>query len=357
MPKIKDYYEVLGVDRKSTQEEVKKAYRRLAKEWHPDVNPDPKAKEIFREINEAYYVLSDETRRQEYDNILSSGDEKKYKDFLEYINEFVESILHGVRRQPKPRKGGDIRLKLEISLEEGAFGCEKELEYERWIDCPTCSGRGFYGELQKEQCQACNGTGRRVSGIFSFPRPCSVCKGRGYIIKNPCPTCGGRGRIAKHSAVKISVPPGTDDGDVLKVLGFGHYGERGGESGDLYVRIMLKPHQVFKKVGKDLHLEKLISFPLAVLGGTLKVPTLEGKEVEIFIQPGTESGSTKTLPGLGYPTGNTRGNLVVNLRIQVPKDINSKTRDLLLKLAKELGEEGVSYGPSLSEKIRSILRF
>ncbi len=356
MPTIKDYYRILGVDRNATKEEIKKAYRRLAKEWHPDVNPDPRAKEVFRDINEAYHVLSDEGRRSEYDAILSSGDEKKYRDFMEYINEFLESIFQGMRRQPKPKRGGDIRLKLELSLEEGAFGCEKQIEYERWTDCPTCEGKGYAYELQKETCQACGGTGRRVSGIFSFPRPCSVCRGRGFMVKNPCPTCAGRGRIAKHSVVKVSIPPGTDDGDILKVPGLGHLGERGGEPGDLYLRVMLKPHPVFKKVGKDLYTEKLISYPLAVLGGTIKVPTLEGQEMEVFIQPGTESGSTKTIPGLGYPVGDAWGNLVVSLRIEVPKEINGRVRKLLMELAKELKEEGVSYEHGLTDRLKSLLR-
>ena len=356
MSRIKDYYSILGVERKATKDEIKKAYRRLAKEWHPDINQDPKAKEVFRDINEAYHVLSDEQKRAEYDAILNSGDENRYKDFMEYINDFVESIIQGMRGKPKPKKGGDVRLKLELSLEEGAFGCEKEVEYERWVDCPTCKGNGYVGNLEKETCQACGGVGRRVSGIFSFPRPCSVCKGRGFIVKNPCPTCGGRGRVAKHSVVRVSVQRGTDDGDILKVPGFGHFGERGGQPGDLYLRVVLKPHQVFKKVGKDLYVEKFISYPLAVLGGTTKIPTLEGHEMEIFIQPGTESGSTKTIPNMGYPVGNTRGNLVVNLRIHVPKEVGAKLKDIMLKLAKELGEEGIVYEPSIGERILSIFK-
>ncbi len=276
---IKNYYQILGVEVGASKEEIKKAYRRLAKEWHPDVNPDPKAKEHFREINEAYHILSDEQRRAEYDRILQSGDEKRYRDFMEYVQEFLESIWQGMRRAPKPKRGQDIRLKLELSLEEAVLGCEKEVEYERWTDCPDCEGKGYKGQMEKVVCHACEGTGRRVSGIFNFPRPCSVCKGRGYIIKNLCPTCGGRGRVAKKGRVRISIPPGTDEGEVLKVAGFGHMGERGGEPGDLYLRITIKPHEIFKKVGKDLHMEKFISFPMAVLGGTVKIKWLDGRGV------------------------------------------------------------------------------
>lgn len=352
---IKDYYSILGVDRKASKEEIKKAYRRLAKEWHPDINPHPDAKERFREINEAYHVLSDEEKRSQYDRILQSGDEKSYRDFMEYIQDFIESIMQGMRRAPKPRRGQDIRLKLELSLEEAGMGCEKEIEYERWIDCPACEGKGYAGEPERVVCQACEGTGRRVSGIFNFPRPCSVCKGRGYIIKNLCQTCGGRGRVARHSKVKVSIPPGTEEGDVLKVSAFGHMGERGGEPGDLYLRVLLKPHPVFKKVGKDLHMEKLISFPLAVLGGTTRVKTLRGEEVEVFVQPGTECGSTKTLPGYGYPSPQGGGNLVITFRIEVPKEVSSSLRSLLEKMAKELKEEGVEVRGGVLHRIRDIL--
>lgn len=352
---MKNYYEMLGVSRNASKEEIKKAYRRLAKEWHPDVNSSPEAHERFRDINEAYHILSDEQKRAEYDRILQSGDEKSYRDFMEYIQDFLESIWQGMRKPPKPRKGQDIRFKLELNLEEAAFGAEKEIEYERWVDCPDCDGRGFRGEMERVTCHACEGTGRRVSGIFNFPRPCSVCKGRGYIIKNICPTCGGRGRVAKKSRLRVSVPPGSDEGDVLKVAGFGHTGERGGESGDLYLRISLRPHEVFRKVGRDLHMEAFISFPMAVLGGTLKLKGLGGEELEVFIQPGTECGSTKTLVGKGFPSANGAGNLIISLRIAVPKELNSGLKNLLMKLAKELGDDGVEVRGGLLERFRGML--
>lgn len=352
---MKNYYEILGVSKRATREEIKKAYRRLAREWHPDVNPDPQASQRFREINEAYHILSDEEKRREYDRILQSGDEKEYRDFMEYMQEFLESIWQGMRKTPKPKRGQDIRLRLELELEEAALGCEKELEYDRWIDCPDCEGKGYRGEMERLVCHACEGTGRRVSGIFNFPRPCSVCKGRGYIIKNLCHACGGRGRVAKKSRVKVSIPPGTDEGEVLKVAGFGHTGERGGEAGDLYLRIGIRPHEVFKKVGRDLHAEKFISFPMAVLGGTAKVRWLDGRELEVFLQPGTECGSTKTLPGYGFPSSEGAGNLVITFRIEVPKDISSGLRSLLEKMARELKDEGVFARGGLVEKIKNLL--
>ncbi|MDQ7038021.1 MAG: J domain-containing protein [Aquificota bacterium] len=353
---IKDYYRILGVDRNATTEEIKRAYRRLARLYHPDRNPDPSAEEKFKEINEAYHVLSDEERRREYDRILKSGDENKFKDFLEYIQEFVESIIRGEREKAKkPRRGQDIRLKLYLSLEEAAFGGEKEIEYDRWTDCPDCEGRGVKGEAQTVVCHACNGKGRRVSGIFSFPRPCSVCRGKGFIVKNPCPTCFGRGRVTTRARIRVTIPPGTDEGEVLKVPGKGHFGLNGGDPGDLYLKVFLKEHPVFKKVGLDLHLEHMISYPLAVLGGVTKVPTLEGEE-EVFVQAGTECGSTKTLPGKGFPKDGKRGNLIITFRIEVPKNLSKSQRKLIEKLAKELGDEGVDRGEGVGERVIRWLR-
>ncbi len=353
---IKDYYKVLGIDRNASKEEIKKAYRRLARLYHPDRNPDPSAEEKFKEINEAYHVLSDEEKKSEYDRILRSGDENKFRDFLEYIQEFIESIVKGEREKAKkPKRGQDIRLKLYLSLEEAAFGTEKEIEYERWIDCPDCEGKGVRGKAETVVCHACEGKGRRVSGIFSFPRPCSVCRGKGFIVKNPCPTCFGRGRVTTHAKIKVNIPPATDEGEVLKVPEKGHFGMNGGKPGDLYLRVFLKEHPVFRKVGADLHMEKLISYPLAVLGGTTRVPTLEGEE-EVFVQPGTECGSTKTLPQKGFPTPGGRGNLIITFRIEVPKNINGKQKKLVEKLARELGEEGINRSEGIGEKLKGWLK-
>ncbi|MDW8237650.1 MAG: DnaJ C-terminal domain-containing protein [Aquificaceae bacterium] len=335
---MKDYYSILGVSKDATILEIKSAYRRLAKLYHPDINKDPESSQKFRDINEAYHVLSDEEKRQRYDQILNSRDERAYKDFMQYIQEFVDSIINGMRA-PKPRRGQDLRLKLELSLEEAAFGCTKTVKYERWVDCTHCEGKGYEGEPQLETCQACNGSGRRVSGIFSFPRPCSVCKGRGVIVKNTCRVCAGRGRVARVSAVEVSIPKGTEEGDVLLVKGFGHAGERGGQAGDLYLRVELLPHERFKKLGSDLHTEVFISFPRAVLGGEETIKGLDGKELKFFIQPGTECGSSVVLPKEGFPSPQGNGNLVIHIRIEVPKSISLSTKKLLEKLEKELSGE------------------
>ncbi|NPA32296.1 MAG: molecular chaperone DnaJ [Aquificae bacterium] len=354
--KVKDFYAVLGVSRNATKEEIKKAYRKLVRLYHPDINPDPSAEEKFKEINEAYHVLVDDERRARYDALLRSGDERGFRSFLEYIQEFVESIIRQERgKKRRPRKGQDIKMKLALTLEEAGLGCEKEITYNRWADCPDCGGAGVRGEAKTVVCHACNGEGRRVSGIFNFPRPCSVCKGKGFIVTNPCPTCYGRGRVSVRHTIRVSIPPGTEEGDVLKVPKKGHLGYFGGPPGDLHLKVVLKEHPVFKKVGKDLHVEKVISFPVAVLGGTVRVPTLEGEE-EVFIQPGTECGSTKTLPGKGYPYEGGRGDLIVHIRIGVPKDISRKERKLIEKLAKLMGEENVYREEGFVERIARMVK-
>jgi len=187
--------------------------------------------------------------------------------------------------------------------------------------------------------------------IFSLPKSCSVCEGKGYILRNPCPTCHGKGRATVTSRIKLTVPPGTDEGDIFKVSGKGHAGLNGGVNGDLYLRVVLKKHPIFRKVGRDLHLEKTISYPLAVLGGVVKIPTLGSGEKEIFLEPGTGCGTTKRVPGEGFPSEKGRGDLIVTFKVEIPKNVSEKQRKLLLKLAQTLGEEGIDTGKSLGERI------
>lgn len=344
MAKLKDYYAILGIRREATEVEIKSAYRQLAKEYHPDVNKD--YEDFFKEINEAYSVLSDKEKRKEYDSLLINPDESKIKNFTEYIQEFINSIFNGEKEQ-KPKKGEDIRLKLMLSIEEAYLGCTKEIEYEKWIACPDCEGRGYTStEPDKIKCEACEGTGKRVSGIFSFPRPCSVCKGRGYIIKNVCSTCLGRKRIAKKTKLIIHVPPQTNDEDILKVPNKGHSGFGKKEPGDLYLRVSILPHQIYKKIGNDIYIELPISYATAVLGGNVKFKWLDGKDLDIFIQPGAECGSQKVIPGIGFKGGNA----VFNIKIQIPKDISKKQRKLLEEL-KKTEEEYTSGLGSLIKKL------
>ncbi len=332
MAKLKDYYAILGIRKDASEQEIKAAYRKLAKEYHPDVNKD--YEELFKEINEAYSVLSDKEKREEYDNLLINPDENKIRNFTEYIQEFINSIFNGEREQ-KPKKGEDIRLKLFLSIEEAYLGTSKEIEYEKWIPCPECNAKGYIGEPDKVKCEACEGTGKRVSGIFSFPRPCSVCRGKGYIIKNTCSTCLGRKRIAKKSKLIVQIPPQTNDGDVLKVVGKGHAGFGNKEPGDLYLRVFIQDHEIYKKVGNDIHVELPISYADAVLGANIKFKWIDGKDLDVFIQPGAECGSQKVLPGLGFHNGN----LIFHIKIQIPKQLSKKQQKLIEELRKLEHEE------------------
>lgn len=330
---LKNYYEILGVQKSASKEEIKAAYRKLVKEYHPDLNKDVD-ENILKEINEAYHVLSDDQKRKEYDELLRNPQESKIKDFMEYINEFIESILKG-EREEKPRKGEDIKLKINLTLEEAYFGTQKEIEYEKWVLCPTCNATGTIGELKKVKCDLCGGTGKRVSGIFSFPRPCSVCKGKGYIVLNPCPDCLGRKRVTQKVRLKVSIPPFTDENDTLVVEGKGHTGFKGREPGDLYLRVNLLPHNIFRKNGLDLYSDLYISYPKAVLGGTEKFEALDKEILDIFIQPGTEINSQKVIPKKGYKNSKGQeGNLILNIKLKIPKDISQKQRKILEELAK-----------------------
>ncbi len=322
---MKDYYKILGVSREASLEDIKRAYRRLAKEFHPDVNPG--AKEKFKEINEAYFVLSNEERRKEYDKTFFGKDERP--NFQEYIRGFVEALFKGEERFRRK----DLRLKLYLTLEEAGFGCEKQIEYQKWVSCPECGGVGYKEDAQKVVCPACNGKGKRKSGIFDFLRPCSACRGKGFIVKNPCTLCGGRGRVSKRVRIKITIPPFTDEGDLFKVVGMGH--EERGKSGDLYLKVFLKEHPNFKKVGKDLYTTVRVPFPKAVLGGKIKVKTLEG-EVEVEIPKGMECGYTETLVGYGYPTPKGDSKLIITFQIDVPKELTKTQRKLIEKLQEEL---------------------
>ncbi len=333
---MKNYYSILGVNRGASLEEIKKAYRRLARHYHPDRNPDPSAHERFKEINEAYHVLSDPDRRREYDRILLNGDEDKIRNFVQQVQQFIERTF--LERSKKPKKGENLILKLSLSLEEAAFGTKKEIVFSRISLCPQCGGKGVVGKADKVVCHSCGGKGKKNAGILNFPKRCVVCGGKGYLLKNPCPTCYGTARAQIESRVRVDIPAGIEEGETLKIPGKGHEGFNGGKSGDLYLKVFLKPHKLFKKVGKDLYTEKSISYPVAVLGGIVEVPTLEGKKVKIHIPPGTTDGVKKVIKGFGFPSSKGRGDLIVILKIDIPKRLTPKQEKLIKELAREFGD-------------------
>lgn len=319
----KDYYKILGVDRSASREEIKKAYKRLAKRYHPDLNKDdPKAEERFKEINEAAAVLADDKRRQQYDT-FGTADFSGFQagaggfDFSGFggmnfdLGDIFEGIFEGFgfgsRRRQKagPRRGADLRFDLDISLEDAAFGANKHIILPRFESCTKCDGSGAESKSDIKSCAECGGSGvvRKTSrtpfGMFSRTSTCSKCRGEGKVIKNFCPVCDGSGRVEKSRKIKIEIPKGVDSGTRLRIAGEGEAGEKGGPSGDLYVVLNILPHDVFERHGNDLYIEVPISFAMACLGGEIDVPTL-GSTVKMKITEGTQTNTIFRLKGKAF---------------------------------------------------------
>ncbi len=343
----RDYYEVLGVSRDASVDEIKKAYRKLARQYHPDANPDdPDAEEKFKEISEAYVVLCDPEKRANYDRFGHAGaDGQGFGGFNGFggFGDFggIEDILEmffsgGGRRRTGPERGADIRIDMEITLKEAAFGLEREIKVPRTETCSTCGGSGAAAGSNPKTCTTCNGAGQ-VQFVQSTPfgrivqsRTCDQCRGSGRVIEKPCPTCRAAGQTRKTRNIKVKVPPGVDNGSRLRLAGEGEAGTRGGPPGDLYVYIHVKPHRIFKRNGNDLICEVPISFVQAALGDELEVPTLEGKAT-IKIPEGTQTGTVFRMRGKGVPRvdGFGRGDQHVRVKVVTPTKLSDKQKELL----------------------------
>lgn len=347
----KDHYETLGIARDASQEDIKKAYKRLAKQYHPDVNKDPSSSEKFKEINEAASVLGDEKRRAQYDKYGTtsegfgggaqgfdfSGAEFNFDDLF---GSFFGTQFSGRRRQRQAR-GYDLRYELDITLEEAAKGVKKELKIPRLEECQRCNGSGAEKPNDVATCGTCNGTGvemrsqRTPFGLFQTSVTCSTCKGNGKIIKKKCPECGGEGRLQKTRRITVTIPPGVDSGARLRVHGEGEAG-KGGSPGDLYVIIEVLPHELFERRGNDIFIEASIPFTTAALGGEIEVPTLDGKAT-LKIPAGTQSNTLFRMRGNGIPDLNTgnAGSEYVRVVVDVPKELTKKQKELLKQFSKE----------------------
>ncbi|HHY04995.1 MAG TPA: molecular chaperone DnaJ [Thermoanaerobacterales bacterium] len=359
----KDYYEVLGVDKNATEQEIKKAYRRLARKYHPDVNKDDEnATEKFKEINEAYEVLKDPDKRAQYDQFGHAGMEQGgfdpsgfggFGNFGDFGTDIFDDIFEnffggGFSRAQKngPKRGADIRYDLEISLEEAAFGTEKDIEISRMENCDKCNGTGAKPGTHPQKCSACNGTGevknvkKTAFGSFVNVTTCVKCGGKGTIIEEPCPKCFGSGKTRETRKVKVKIPAGVDSGSRLRMSGEGEPGEKGGPPGDLYIIIHVKPHKLFVRQGDDLIYEAPISIVQATLGDEIEIPTLEGK-VKLKIPEGTQPGTRFRLKSKGIPhlRGFGRGDLHVRANVVIPRKLNEKQKQLLKKFGEISGEE------------------
>lgn len=346
-----DHYEVLGLSRDATQEDIKRAYRNLARRHHPDANPgDPAAVERFKEVGRAYEVLSDPGKRQRYDMFGDDGGRATvdFSDFGGVSDLFSSFFGSGVRSRSGPSRGADIVAQVELSLEEAAWGIEREIEITTLRECSECAGSGAAPGTFPSRCPDCGGSGelrqvrRTFLGEVMTAAPCVRCGGSGEVITSPCPACGGRGRIEATEQVTLRIPAGVDDGAQLRVSGRGEAGPRGGRAGDLYVAIGITPHDVFRRSGDDLGCEVAVPMTVAALGGEVEVPTLDGPEV-ISVAPGTQAGEIKRLRGKGMSRldGRGRGTLIALLQVATPTDLDDEQVELLARLAR-LRDEPVS---------------
>ena len=359
----RDYYEVLGVSKGASEDEIKKAYKKMARKYHPDLNPgDKSAEEKFKEVNEAYEVLSDADKRARYDQYGHAGVDPNFgaggfgggfdggfdfSDLGDIFGSFFGGGFGGGRRtNPNaPQRGESIRMAVTISFEEAAFGCEKEVTVERYEACDTCHGSGCAPGTSPEVCPDCHGTGtvqvRRQTpmGVFATSSPCPKCGGKGRIIHQPCKDCRGSGMMRKKKTIQASIPAGIDNGQTISIRGQGNAGRNGGPAGDLLITITVRPHELFRREGTSVLCEAPITFTQAVLGAELEIPTIDGK-VKYTLPEGTQSGTTFRLKGKGIPSinGRGRGDQYVTVYIETPKNLNREQKEALKKFAETMGE-------------------
>ncbi len=375
----RDYYEILGVERSASEEEIKKAYRKLALKYHPDKNSgDKSAEERFKELGEAYEALSDPQKRAAYDQYghaafdsrarAGGGFRGGFHDPFEIFREvfgggtgsIFDELFGGERHDPTgPQRGADLRYDMEISFEEAVLGCEKEITVTKLDACEHCRGSGAAPGSTTKSCSTCGGRGQVISsrGIFSIAQTCPRCEGAGRVLDKPCRSCGGAGRRERTSRIKIRIPPGVDTGARLRSAANGEGGIRGGPAGNLYVVLHVKPHEIFQRDGDDLVCEVPISFVQAALGSEIEVPTLAGK-AHIKIPPGTQTGTVFRLKGKGVSNvqGYGVGDLHVRVHVEVPAHLNSAQRAKLQEFA-ELCDDSVNpQTKSFFEKAKDLFR-
>ena len=371
----RDYYEVLGISKSANEDEIKKAYRSLAKKYHPDMNPgDAEAEVKFKEVNEAYAVLSDSEKRSKYDRFghdafdpSSGGGFGGFGgfggadfDFGDIFSSFFGGGSSSSRsRANMPVEGDDVATRITVSFEEAAFGCKKEVNFARIENCPDCHGSGAASESDIEKCSECRGSGRvtvrqqTMLGYMQTQRSCPSCSGRGKIIKNPCKNCNGKGRIKINKKLEVNIPSGIDDRQNIILRNQGSAGINGGPNGDLIIEVRVKEDKFFERDGNDIFCEIPISFAEATLGAEIDVPILGGGTEKYKIPDGTQSGTTFTLKNKGIPDINTKrkGDLIIKVAVETPKNLNSKQKELLIAFADSLGESNGTKKHNFFKKI------
>ena len=374
MAEKRDYYEVLGIQKGASEDEIKKAYKKLARKYHPDMNPgDKEAEEKFKEVNEANEVLSDPEKKARYDQFGFAGVDPNYGagagggaygggfdfgDLGDIFGSFFGGGFGSQRRNPDaPQRGESIRASVSISFTEAAFGCEKSVTIERSEQCPTCKGSGCAPGTTPEICPDCHGSGtvqtRRQTpmGVFASNGPCRKCGGTGRLIHQPCSDCRGSGAVRKRRTIKVNIPAGIDHGQTISLRGQGGAGKNGGPAGDLLITIMVQPHEIFRRDGVDVFCEAPITFTQAALGAELEIPTIDGK-VKYSIPEGTQTGTVFRLKGKGVPVlnGRGRGDQYVTVVIETPRSLNKEQKEALRRFSETLGENNYEKRKSFFKK-------
>jgi molecular chaperone DnaJ len=370
----RDYYDVLGVPRAADPEEIKKAFRRLARQYHPDVNKSPDAEAHFKEINEAYEVLADDQKRAAYDRFGHAGINGTagggspfdpfsgvgLGDLFDTFETFFAG-MSGTSARKRPQRGADLRYTMSLTFEEAVFGCEKEIEIPRLESCPVCRGSGAEPGTQPVRCPRCGGTGEvRQRGPFLnmiVMAPCEQCRGEGVINAIPCHECQGQGRVRATRKLVVKVPAGVDENSQIRLSGEGEAGMRNGPRGDLYIALRVKAHAHFQRQGNNILYELPINVVQATLGAEVVVPTLDGGEEVVRVQPGTQSGRTYQLRGKGVPflRGNGRGDQIVVVRVIVPSKLTERQRKLFEELAETFGSDVGDGKKSVLDWMRDAL--
>jgi len=376
-----DYYEMLGVSRSATDDEVKKAYRKLAKKYHPDVKPgDKDAEQKFKELGEAYSVLSDSNKRRKYDQFGHAAFEQGgggggfhggvdindiFGSFFGGSMDIGDIFGGGGRTRPRARKGADLQMRINIKLEEAVFGTTKDINIQSYDTCGTCKGNGAKPGTVPESCKRCGGTGgervqkQSILGIVTQVVACSACKGEGRIIKEPCTTCRGQGRVRTNKTIEVTVPKGIDNGQSIRLAGKGEAGEKGAQAGDLYITVSITHHKLFSREGSHLYLDVPITFVQAALGDEISIPSLGGSEEKHAVKPGTQPGTVIRLRGKGVPNvhnPNQVGDLIVKLNVTVPTQMNDRQKEILRNFNDEMGEDYKNHKKRWFDKVKGYFK-
>lgn len=379
MADSRDYYEILGVEKSASDDELKKAYRKLAKKYHPDLNPgDAEAEKMFKEVNEAYSVLSDADKRRKYDQFGKGAVDGSggfgggaYTDFdpMDIFNSFFGGGFGGFggsssRRRNGPTKGANLKYGMALDFMEAAFGCEKDITFKREDLCPSCKGSGAQPGTSPETCPSCRGSGRiqqqqqTLFGMSMVLKDCPACGGRGTVIRTPCTTCSGKGRRLAERKIHVKVPAGVDTGDMLPIYGEGEPGRNGGNSGDLYIEFKVRSHDVFVRKGRDTFCEVPLTITQATLGATIEVPTIDGP-LSYQVKEGTQPGDTHTFKNKGITDKNSpsyRGDHTVKFVVEVPTRLSEEQKKLLRAFDASLTEKNYAKKNSFFEKVKGIFK-